>query len=363
MPTNYTPVPGNAPAVITLPSDLDDADAESVNLAFRAVEDNLMGLAALKAAANVFTANQQEVSSNDASTPAWVVTKDSGSGGDAANFFKNIGEYKIANMSGKWRFYSGRTTGPAHAAVTCNAAWDTTAHRWFADDTGFDSIALLFEQGTGLRLSRRAAGAGTWTDWSVQTSGSFVAQGDLACNGNVATASNVTATLDITAGANVIAGGEFNYPSTKSRVTIVPLQAATSTGASVRAAGGAWELPANTRIEVPISLPNGATIDAVHFGVEAIGASADWQGDVYKVSPNYSTGGLGSLTSIASGGTTGTVTSGSEPDLVTMSGGGETVNNATTFYYVFIACAVGSVSSLLAGAVRVFWHDPGPRSF
>lgn len=368
MPTSYTPNAANNPATITLPSDLDDANAESVNLAFRAVADrgaHLQTVAALLAQANVFTVNQQEVSNNDASTPAWKVTKDAGSGGDAVNYFKNILEAKIANMSGEWRFYSGRTTGPAHAAVTCNAAWDTTNHRWFADDTGFDSIALLFEQGTGMRLSRRAAGAGTWTDWAAQTSGSFVAQGDLACNGNVSTSSNVTATLDITAGGNVRSGSSFNFtspPITPFPVSIFDAIGADdgsgshlgfalnydTTGLPYLKGSGSGKI-----IEVAFKVPVGGSFTKAEIMADVTG---DLVGFVYKRSGfDWGSPGLPSETQL--GGTIGVIGFGG--GLVVYGSGtfSETVSRSAEYRFSFHASTGAKIYGL-----RVTCSEPGPRN-
>lgn len=346
MPTSYTPNAANNPATITLPSDVDDANAESVNLAFRAVADrgaHLQTVAALLAQANVFTVNQQEVSNNDPSTPAWKVTKDAGSSGDAVNYFKNIGEYKIANMSGKWRFYSGRTTGPAHAAVTCNAAWDTTNHRWFADDTGFDSIALLFEQGTGMRLSRRAAGAGTWTDWSAQTSGSFVAQGDVACNGDLITASKVKAAT------------AFEYLAGLGRSTVLPV---TSVGGNISGslidfASGALIKAASDAALWTISLPNGAALASVDVLINKAGTTVSNFYGEEKSGLNWSVANVGSYTQLN---TQTSTTSGLQ--IKTVAFGGLTVDNT----HAYVVRVNGGDNTDAIHALRVNWTDPGPRN-
>lgn len=346
MPTTYTPNPALNPATITLPSDLDDAIAESVNAALRDIANrgaHVYTLAALLAQSNVFTASQQEVSVNDPSMPAWIVNKDAGSSGDVANFFKNIGEYKIAGMSGKWRLYSGRTSGPAHAIITVNAAWDTTNHRWFADDTAFDSIGLLFEQGTGMRLSRRAAGAGTWTDWSAQTSGSFVAQGDVACNGDLITASKVKAAT------------AFEYVTPPVRATVLPVTSVAggitgsifdfATGALVKAASdtGLWT----------IRIPHGSTLTSVDIMINKAGATASNFYAEQKSGLNWSSVNAGSYTQLS---TQSSTSSGLQ--IKTVSFGGLTVDS-TRAYAVRVS---GGDNSDFIHALRINWTDPGPRN-
>lgn len=349
MPTNYTPVPGNAPATITLPSDLDDANAESVNLAFRAVEDNLMGLAALKAATNVFTAAGQEVQNNDAYNAAWVVVKDALNDTNAGNLWKNILEAKVAGCDGRMRLYTGKVTVLGQIILVFNAKWDTANQRWFPDDTGFASIGLQFEENAGLRLGRRAPGAGTWTDWSALTTGSFVAQGDLACNGDVITAGRVRATT------------AFDFVTSIARSKLIPYQKSVwSSGVSLTSGGSSITLPPNTRVEIPIELPSGATIDTIK-GVVATVTSADWTFTAYKQAPNFSTGVFGSWSSF--GTASGTVNSGSTPDPVSFSAGSEVVANNTTTYIVVVVNANTSTSDLAVGPLRVDWHDPGPRNY
>lgn len=377
MPTNYTPVPGNAPATITLPSDLDDADAESVNLAFRAIADNLMGLAALKAAANVFTLNQQEVSNNDASTPAWVVNKDAGSGGDAANMFKNILEAKIANMSGRVRFYSGRTTGVGHAIFTINAAWDTTNHRWFADDTGFDSIGLQFEQGMGIRLASRAPGAGTWTDWSTLTLGDItagrhvfagdhlVAGGDCNVGNDLNCTNAVIAGTTVTATGAVRTGSNFNFlsaPTTSFPVSIFDaigvddgsgshlgfLLNYDTTGLPYLKGSGSGKI-----IEVAFKVPVGGNLTKAEIMADVTG---DLVGFCFKRSGfDWGAPGLPSETQL--GGTIGVIGSGGGLAVYSSGSFSESVARANEYRVSFHASTGAKIYGL-----RVTCSEPGPRN-
>lgn len=330
----------------------------------------------------------------------------------ASNAWKLIVRGKVADATFV-RYFSGDSAASAGVwALTWNASWDPAsgAQTWSKDDTAQTSSALICE-GETLKWYGRASGAGTWNNagWSsrgtlnlkdlvvsgaatvgttlgvtgaatvgsLNVTGDTVlgsdGSGDLEVNGTGTFKNGVTVGDDgsgdlVVNGSGTITGGvvltgEVSYAAAQSRTNVISyLLAAASSGVSLTAGVASLTITNGSLALYPVELPHGAVIDSIKIGVSSAGASSDWTVELWQQSPDFSTGASGAATKVTpSGGSeAGTVTSGSEPDLVSLTYA-QSINNATTFYRVEVGCNGGS--SLEAGAVEVGWHDPGPRNY
>lgn len=261
MPTNYTATPGNAPATNTLPSDLDDATAESVNLALRAAADNLMGLAAIKANANTF-AQPQTIDFTASDSPMIRTTKRATDDTtNASSRWKLILE--LPSLGTRLvRLYVGTDPTAGAIAITVNAWWHVPGSlNWRQDDTGQPSFALLVI-GETLTVSHQIAGASAWSAWPTNA-------GDATLGGNLS-AANVFASNTSTATQG------FATPGTTGGYAYAPLKTrpASIMPTGVVCIGGhnlGQNLIANgTRAYVflSVSLPSNATagdIEIIHY--------------------------------------------------------------------------------------------------
>lgn len=219
MPTTYSANPANAPATYTLPSDLDDATAESVNVVFRALADNLVGLTALLNQQNTFTAAPLEVDVNDSETAALVTRRTTDDDSHSGNVWKAVMGFALGGGGGSYvNIYAGKIGGPQQFAIVLNAVWDTSTQTWSKDNTGADSIALLMSLTGSVQISKKPAGSGTWSTWPTNSGvinvNSFV--------GADVTASDVVSAVNgfFTPGST----GDFTYAPVKIRLPIaVPL--------------------------------------------------------------------------------------------------------------------------------------------
>jgi hypothetical protein len=250
MPTNYTPVPGNAPAVITLPSDLDAASAESVNLAFRALADNMMGLTAILDQPNEFTGAPIIVNVTNAETAALVTQTIAADDANAANIWKavlgfNVGSYYV-------NIYVGRDGAAEQFIFAVNGVWNAVTQVWIADDHLHPSLALILSV-DGARISHRGAGFGSWTTWPTTS-------GDLSLGGTLFAAA-AAVVGDIAAGT-----GNFAYAPARVRTSMMPTGVVCAGGHN----GGNGEVLTNgsrSYVYFSLNLPSnspGGTIEIVH---------------------------------------------------------------------------------------------------
>lgn len=251
MPTTYTPVPGNAPATYTLPSDLDDADAESVNLTFRAAIDNLMGLTALLAQQNTFTAGPLEVDVNDSTIAALVTRRTTDDDSHSGNKWKAVLGFALGGGGGSYvNVYAGKIGGAQQFAIVLNAVWSTSAQNWSKDNTGADSIALLMSISGSVQISRKAAGTGTWTDWPTDDG---VLNVDTVSSNLVSTGTASASGGFYTPGST----GDFNYAPVKLRNPMpVPLSGGTSHFSGSN--GEKFTFGDTSHIHIPLRLPENA---------------------------------------------------------------------------------------------------------
>jgi hypothetical protein len=131
---------------------------------------------------NTFTVAPQKVNDNNANQPLLTTDKTCQDDPTSPNLWKRILEFPTPD-AGKLRVFTGQLGGDEQFAITMNAAWAAGSQHWVSDNTGQASVALTFNLGgyEGMRIARRAAGAGSWTDWNFSGGGS----GNLIVNNQV----------------------------------------------------------------------------------------------------------------------------------------------------------------------------------
>lgn len=343
MPTTYTPVPGDAPATYTLPSDLDDADAESVNLTFRAAIDNLMGLAALLGQPNTFTAGPLEVDVNDSTVAALVTRKSCDDDIVSGNKWKAVLGFKLGGGGGSYvNVYVGSLSGPQQLAIVLNAVWSTTGQNWSKDNTGADSIALLMSISGSVQISKKPAGTGTWTDWPTNFG---VVNAD-TFSGNTVTSGLVTSTNGVyTQGST----GDYNYLPSKVRLPMpIPLGGGQGgfNGSGERVAGSPPYIP------FPLRFPEGCGAATV----EVMFSQASSTPSVYRVSKytvDWTSPGAVTETTVVSGSTPPTATFGS----LTLA-----VPSVTASAEYRLVWQPGNAVDALEAVRVTSLHDNGPRN-
>ena len=203
MPTTYTPNASNDPATYTLPSDLDNATAESVNVAFRALADKAAHaysvFAQLAAPVNTFT-GQIKVNTPTATDHAFEVL---GSGRWRPLLVAHCG-FTYLGEETELRYYVNDPTaggGAYFGAITCNAVYDTV---WKQQSNFLPSTAILFKS-TGVDFSFMPSGSADWASWPQGA-------GDIHCSylyptNDIQWAANKTRTMYLTPAQAQGAGG------------------------------------------------------------------------------------------------------------------------------------------------------------
>lgn len=164
--------------------------------------------AALKNVANVFTAAPQEVNVNDASLAAIITRTMASDDAEPGNLWKAVVSHRFSTPS--WvNIYAGTEAADGQYLIAINAVWTPADQEFTQDDDTLDSFAVILDMGTGLRVSKVAAGAAAWATWPVTA-------GDISAFGAFFDA--VTATNGYSAGA----AGDYGYSPVKLRTSIIP---------------------------------------------------------------------------------------------------------------------------------------------
>ena len=180
MPTTYTPNASNDPATYTLPSDLDNATAESVNAALRALADknaHAYQVFAQLLASNTFNGTQKidtpaptdhaiEVLGHGRWRPLLVAHTNISYLGEEAEL-----RYYVNDPAGGGGAYYG--------AIVCNAVY-SFGGIWQQQANAFGSTAILFRS-TGFDFSYMPPGSADWSTWP-QGSGEVYAKYVYALN-------------------------------------------------------------------------------------------------------------------------------------------------------------------------------------
>lgn len=339
MPTTYTPNASNDPATFTLPSDLDNATAESLNQALRALADkgaHAYQVFAQLALSNVFAASQV-VDVDDSVAPLLKTTKLPGAHpGHAENKWKRVVEVPTVGDS-TLCIYSGTIAVPGHWCITHNARWGVGDQQWIQQDAARDSVALM-SIGRALLWSTQPPGTSAqWSTWpTLRATGSPL--------------------------ANILSVGEFAYAQARPRTTY--LQICNATGAALvnGADGSVGTAGTGNYIRWPLHLPPGAELVSI-----AIKAFITDPGDVFALirrdqgswdsSPTAAneiveTNALSNPATV----TFSSVSSGG-PTVLTIIATGIHVGESDDFLVRWTSRSPNAVS-----AIRVDWLDPGPRN-
>jgi hypothetical protein len=350
MPTTYTPVPSNAPATITLPSDLDDATAESVNVAFRAIADNLMGLAALKSASNTFTRMQSIEIADNPDEPLISTTR------TPHNY--------IANTANPWKRLTGFATGGGAGgrqaslyigdgtqglfAIVVNAYWRLTTQLWRQEDASVASHALIITT-AGIKYHLQTAGHADWSTWPF-TGASMLLDSVFA--------SSLSATGDVTAGGTSWAGASFLYNSPITR-THTPIPILNGSDIQLDTASGDFipngAITATERRRFVFRLPHGATmngIEVVHYQNTSTGNGFF----LYQRTSNYASPGAVSPTLIGSVGV-GAASTGYK--MTTVPTGSHTIDGTKDYV---LEWAPQDAGDRIQAARVITWSDLGPAN-
>jgi hypothetical protein len=153
-----------------------------------------------------------EVNNTDASVAALITRTTASDDANAGNKYKAVLGHNVGGGIGYVNVYAGRDTSEAQYVIALNAVWDTAGQHWLADNTGVPSLALLFVQGSGLRISVRPAGAGTWTTWP-STDGGLSAGGTV--HGNILDSATTVTTVDVAASHEITAPTSLDADQTK----------------------------------------------------------------------------------------------------------------------------------------------------
>lgn len=217
--------------------------------------------AALKTAANVFTAAPQEVSVNDAELAALVQRKTCRDDSHPGNVWKNFVGANVGGGSGYVNIYAGDKDGESQFIIAINAVWSTADQEWSQDDVNSDSFALLFDQVGGLRTSKKSDHSSPWATWPDDSGGNVSLGGDLQAFAALLQTGNAEF------GFTVPATGDYGYSPVRTRTSVLGGGFARAGGHS---GGNGCVVTDGTRSFCYIDLvrPHTATMgifEAVHF--------------------------------------------------------------------------------------------------
>lgn len=328
MPTTYTPNASNDPATYTLPSDLDNAMVESVNVAFRAIADKLAhnySVFAQLAASNTFTA-QQKIS--DANGFLEIV-------GNAAWKLMLMGHTGVTDGTQECevRLYSNNPSlggGAYFGALTVNAFW--TGSDWQQQCNTQNSTAILF-RGTGFDVAMMPAGSADWALWP-QASGETWAK----------TAYALT---------------DFRYLNQLARTRTLPLDTLQVLSATaVRTANGLEFTSPAGQCSMPIMLAHGCQITRVDVMINRVSASIArctfWRTSGHAwTDPGTAPSSTSVVQSSTSSGGVGTAT-------LNLS---ETINSNNEYRLQIGDSTLPLGNGDIICGVRVSYNDPGPRNY
>lgn len=218
--------------------------------------------AALLNVSNVFTAGPIEVNVADALIAALVTRTTADDDANAGNKWKSELAFHIGNTGAYVLAYAGTKAGPGQFIIALNAVWDTATQTWSQDDASSESLALIFLTGSGLFVSRKAAGSAAWSSWPAGA-------GDLTVGGNL----TVYGSLGLTAVGPVLASN-VAYTSRIARVDVLaPSDAQVANGSVAYVAGRLVTVGADTVLTWQIRVPPGGTLGVCTVLFDQAGAA------------------------------------------------------------------------------------------
>lgn len=384
-------------ATVTVPDGIDSrANASAVvgafvqalcnrtfNLQSHTAKLNLPNAFTAGSTSNTYLRGPIEVNDPDADNAGFVVRTTADDDSHGGNKYKAVTGFNIGGSLGYMNVYTGTAGGEAQYIMAINAVWDSVAQHWFPDNTGVDSLALMWTQASGVRVSRRPAGAGTWTTWPT-TAGDFDAGGTLTAKTlqsvdntivgsdgigtlTVHGASTLIGFVDVTgqvaATGNIRTSGFFNYdvpPTTQFLVSIFDaIGAYDGAGAGFVLDYDEAGLPylkgsgAAKIIEIPFKLPVGGTLTLCQVMADVTG---DLVANVYKRS-GYNFAGPTLPSESILGGTMG----------VLGGGGGLVVYPSSAIAEVISRAAEYRIRLHASSTVKIYGFaltctEPGPRN-
>jgi hypothetical protein len=335
MPTTYTPNASNDPATYTLPSDLDNATAESVNAVLRSIADkahHAYQVFAQLAAANTLTA-RNTYSITDAAEPSVLTSVMASDDANVGNKWKCFRRHRVASSPANSyvREWFGITGGSGEAiyAITLNSYWVPASAHWEQDTSSYGSFALMLHSSIGTITSYVAAGAGTWSAWPTSTPISF---------GGLKTPGPVSA-------------GDFTFVQDKQRM--LNLSAPSARGGGVVDSGsGNLSLNDLGYCWWRIQLPHGSTLGNMEIKHYQSGAS----GCTFQLYIKDALWGSPSSAPSLTPGTSVTANSTIGYKVTTLSSSGITIDNAYERFLVWKP--IDTLNQFVSA--RLPWFDRGP---
>jgi hypothetical protein len=334
MPTTYTPNASNDPATYTLPSDLDNASAESVNAALRSIADkahHAYQVFAQLAAANTMTA-RNTYSITDAAEPSVATTVMASDDANVGNKWKCFRRHRVASSPSNSyvREWFGITGGGGEAlyAITLNSYWVPASSHWEQDTSSYGSIALMLHPSIGAITSYVAAGAGSWSAWPTTTPVSF---------GGLKTPGPVSA-------------GDFKFVEDKQRM--LHLSSSSARGGTIISSAQGDLLNDLGYCWWRIQLPDGAVLGNMEIKHYQDGAS----GDTFQIYTKDALWSSPSSTTSLIAGTSVTANSTIGYKVTTLASSGLTLDND---YEKFLVWKPIDTNNRFSSA-RLPWFDRGP---
>lgn len=168
----YTPL-SSFVATITVPNDLDPADAESVALPLRQVADRTENLKAITAKLDEINSLSKTLFLQQTAADQALVTSTRLASDDTTvtgNAWKLIFRFAITPSS-HVSLYVGGNYDKGVFAVTVNATWTPSTQRWTLEDTTRAAAALFYGTSStvkstlDLTVSYQPANSGAWQTW------------------------------------------------------------------------------------------------------------------------------------------------------------------------------------------------------
>lgn len=243
--------------------------------------------------------------------------------------YKLVHRYKASNDTDV-RVYSSDDDG---YVITVNARWEGAGtDLWFPDDSTFRAFKYSMTV-SGLDVQSRDTPTGvSWNDASW-------------------TGGRITSDIS----GSMAVAGDYLYrdPSTRTRVTMLPLFG-NFNGGAFALAGNGLQASAGSELFFPVRLPNGAEISQIRLLHTQSSAASDGIA-LFRNTPDMVTPAgvaytlVGSASAAAAIGTF----------VTTVGGLSEVINNITSEYFVqYVAAGVNHTIH----AIELTWEDPGPRN-
>lgn len=326
MSTTYNPNASNNPTSFTLPSDLDQATAESVNSPLRDLADKAAYALATRAALslkNTFTRGQQ-FEPTDEGEPLIDTGRYPGSV-TADNRWAQVMKLRVENDRNV-RMYVGGLQGVGRLAFVLNCYWDVENQLWQIEDSDAEGSAVIWKDNS-FSIYNVAAGTFPFLNWpNTGTQAEFRSM------------------------------SEYKYLTPKSRVRTIPLASCSGPHSILSGNGAVWVGTGGvaSHIRWPIRLPPGAAIQRIKIQ-HSIDESASETFRFTRRRPTWDTGSLAHPTESW----LATIESSSDVGvhITTIEASGYVVDKYDDLSLVWVPSAL---SGNIVEGISIEWTDPGP---